>query len=77
MHFKKMAEVMGTVLTRGRRLFRKRWWQVDPKFVFDQIAAPVLEIMDGSLYIQKKLDIHASSGLEPTISVFERAKEDI
>jgi hypothetical protein len=54
MHFKKMAEAMGTVLTRGRRLLRKRWWPVGPKLVFDQIASPVMEIMDGPLYAQKK-----------------------
>jgi hypothetical protein len=35
-------------------LLRGRWWPVGPKLVFDQMAAPVPEIMDGSSYIGRK-----------------------
>jgi hypothetical protein len=48
--FKKMAEALGTVHTRGRELFRGLWWLVGPKLVFDLMGAPVPEIMGGSLY---------------------------
>jgi hypothetical protein len=34
----------------GRGLFRGWWWPVGQKLVFDQMTAPVLEIMDGSMY---------------------------
>jgi hypothetical protein len=44
-----MAEALGTVHMHGRRLFRGWWWSVGRKLVFDQMAAPVPEIMDGSL----------------------------
>jgi hypothetical protein len=37
----------------GRRLLRGWWWPVGPKLVFDQMAAPVSEIMDGPLYVSK------------------------
>jgi hypothetical protein len=47
---KKKAEALGTVHMRGRRLLRGRWWSVSAKLVFDQMAAPVPEIMDASLY---------------------------
>jgi hypothetical protein len=35
----------------GRRLLQGWWWPVGPKLVFVQMAASVLEIMDGSLYL--------------------------
>jgi hypothetical protein len=47
----KMAEALGKVHTRGREQFRGCWWSVDLKLIFDQMTAPVPEIMDGSLYI--------------------------
>jgi hypothetical protein len=33
-----------------RGLFQGWWWPVGPKLVFDQMAAVVPKIMDGSLY---------------------------
>jgi hypothetical protein len=45
MHLK-MAEALGTVHTRGRRLLRRLWWPIGPKLVFVQMAAQVREIMD-------------------------------
>jgi hypothetical protein len=47
---KKKAEEMGTLHTSRSGLVRGRCWLVGPKSVFDQMAAPVLESMDGSLY---------------------------
>jgi hypothetical protein len=41
-----MVEALGTVQTRGRGLVRRWCWPVDPTLVFDQMAAPVPEIMD-------------------------------
>jgi hypothetical protein len=52
MHLK-MAEKLGTVHTRGRKLLRGWRWPVGPKLVFDQMVAPVPEIMDSSLYFKK------------------------
>jgi hypothetical protein len=49
--FKKLAETLGTVHTRGIGLLRERWWPLGPKLIFDQMAAPVPDIMDGYLYI--------------------------
>jgi hypothetical protein len=49
--FQKMVEALGTVLTSGRELFRGWWWPMGPKLVFDHIAAPVPEIMYGSLCV--------------------------
>jgi hypothetical protein len=46
----KMAEALRTVDTRRRGLPHGCWWLVGPKLVPDQMAAPVLEIMNGSLY---------------------------
>jgi hypothetical protein len=46
-----MAEAWGTVHTLGKGLLRGWWWPVGPKLVFDQMAAPVPEIINGSLYI--------------------------
>jgi hypothetical protein len=34
-----------------RGLLRVWWWPVGPKLIFDQIAAPVQEIMDDFLYM--------------------------
>jgi hypothetical protein len=51
--FKKMVEELEMVHTCGRALLQGRWWPVGPKLVFDQMAAPVPEIMDGSLYAVK------------------------
>jgi hypothetical protein len=45
-----MAETLGTVYMHGRGLRQGRWWPVGPKLDFDKMAAPVPEIMDGSLY---------------------------
>jgi hypothetical protein len=45
----KMSEALRTVHTRGSGLLWGWWWLVGPKLFFDQIAAPVPEIMDGSL----------------------------
>jgi hypothetical protein len=47
----KMAEALRTVHTRGRELFRGWWWALSTKLVFDQMIAPVSEIMDGSLCV--------------------------
>jgi hypothetical protein len=44
----KIAEVLGMVHTRDRQLLWGRRWRVGPKLVFDQMAAPVHEIIDGS-----------------------------
>jgi hypothetical protein len=45
-----MAEALGTVHTHRMRLLGGCWWLVGPKLVLDQMAAPVPEIMDDSLY---------------------------
>jgi hypothetical protein len=45
-----MEEALGSGHTRGKGLLRVRWWPVGSKLVFDHMAAPVPEIMDGSLY---------------------------
>jgi hypothetical protein len=45
--FSKIAEALGTAHMRGREYFEGD----GPESVFDQTAAPVLEIMDGFLYI--------------------------
>jgi hypothetical protein len=45
----KVAKALGTVHTRGRGLLQGWWWPVGPKLVYDQMAAPVPEIMCGSL----------------------------
>jgi hypothetical protein len=37
---------LGKVHMGGRGLHRGWWWPVGPKLVFDQMAAPVPEIMD-------------------------------
>jgi hypothetical protein len=50
---RKMAEAMETMHTRGRRLLRGWWWR--PKLVFDQIAAPVSQILEGSLCVRTRL----------------------
>jgi hypothetical protein len=47
----KMAEALGMVHTSGRGLLQWRWWVVGPKLVYDQMAATVLEIMDGSFNV--------------------------
>jgi hypothetical protein len=47
--FKKWQKRLGTMHTPGMGLPDGRCWPVDPKVVFDQIAASVLEIMDDSL----------------------------
>jgi hypothetical protein len=44
-----LAESLGTVLTGGMGLLRRWWWPVNPKIVFDQMAAPVSEIIYCSL----------------------------
>jgi hypothetical protein len=46
--FKKMAGALGTVHKRRRALLQGWWWPVGPKLVFDQMAAPILEIMNMS-----------------------------
>jgi hypothetical protein len=46
--FKHMARALGTVHTSGRGLLRGLWGPVDPELVFDQMVAPVPEIMDTS-----------------------------
>jgi hypothetical protein len=43
-----MAEALRMVHTCGRVLLRWWRWPVNPKLVFDQMAAPVPEIMDTS-----------------------------
>jgi hypothetical protein len=47
MHLKKMAEALGT--TTSRVMVASR-----PRLVFDQMAASVPEVMDGSLYVYRK-----------------------
>jgi hypothetical protein len=44
-----MAEALGAVHM-WRRLLWRWWWPVGSKLIFDQMAVPVTEIMDGSLY---------------------------
>jgi hypothetical protein len=41
----RMTEALGIVHMHGRRLLWEWWWPVVPKLVFDQMAAPVLEII--------------------------------
>jgi hypothetical protein len=45
-----MAGTLEMVHKREKGLFGGWWWPVGPKLVFDQMAAPVPEIMDGPLY---------------------------
>jgi hypothetical protein len=45
MHLK-MAELLGTMHTHGMGLLQGWWWPKVPRLVFDQMAAPVPEIMD-------------------------------
>jgi hypothetical protein len=46
----KMAEALGTVHTSGRGLLPGWWWPAGSKLVFDQMAAPVPEIMDTPVF---------------------------
>jgi hypothetical protein len=46
-----MAEVLGMMRKREWRLCQGWWWPVHPKLVFDQMAVPVLEIMDTTSYV--------------------------
>jgi hypothetical protein len=48
--FKKIAEALGTVHTHERGLLQGQWWPIGPKLILDQMAAPVPEIGDGSMY---------------------------
>jgi hypothetical protein len=68
-----MAEALGTVHTPWRGLLREWWWPVDPKLVFDQLAASVPEIMDGSLYtapvLYKRLHILSAFYLHALFAV--------
>jgi hypothetical protein len=50
-----MVEVLGTVHTRRKALLRGRWCPIGPKLGFDQMVAPVPEIMDGFLYFGHSL----------------------
>jgi hypothetical protein len=43
-----MVEVLGMVNTHRKGLLRGRWWLVGPRLIFDQVAAPVPEIMDSN-----------------------------
>jgi hypothetical protein len=45
----KMAEALETVHTHGRGLLRGWWCPIGPKLFFNQMAAPVPELMDCSL----------------------------
>jgi hypothetical protein len=45
-----MAEVLGMVYTHGRGLLRGWWWPLGPKLIFNQMAAPVPEIIYGPLH---------------------------
>jgi hypothetical protein len=45
-----MAEVLGTCIHVERDYFNGTAGQLGPKLVFDQMAAPIPEIMDVSLY---------------------------
>jgi hypothetical protein len=47
MHFEYDRSSGNGAHTRGRGVLQGSWWPVDPKLVFDQIASPVPEIMDG------------------------------
>jgi hypothetical protein len=47
--FKRMAESLVTVHTHVEGWLRVWWWPVSPQLIFDQMAAPVPEIMDDSL----------------------------
>jgi hypothetical protein len=44
---------VGTVNVHGRGLPWRRWWRVGPKLFFDQMAAPVPEVVSYSLYMWK------------------------
>jgi hypothetical protein len=46
----KKANTLRKLHTRGSGLLRGWWWRVVPKLAFVQMAAPVPEIKDGSLY---------------------------
>jgi hypothetical protein len=37
---------MGIVHMHGRGIFQRQWWLVGPKLLFEQVAAPVPEIID-------------------------------
>jgi hypothetical protein len=49
-----MAEALRKVHTCGIGLLGGLLWQVGPKLVFDEMSAPVPEIMNGSLYLRGK-----------------------
>jgi hypothetical protein len=51
--FKEWQKCWESVHTRGRRLLQGRLWPAGPKLVFDQMAAPVPEIMDDTLYVYR------------------------
>jgi hypothetical protein len=56
-----MAQALGTVHTHRRGLLRGLWLPVDPKLVTGQMAAPVTEIMDCSLYTSESPRNHFTS----------------
>jgi hypothetical protein len=49
----KMAEALGKLHMRVRGLLQEWLWPIGPKLDFDQMAAPILEIMGGSLYVSR------------------------
>jgi hypothetical protein len=42
-----MSDTLGTVHMCEKELLQAQWCPVDPKLVFDQMEAPVSEVMDG------------------------------
>jgi hypothetical protein len=52
-----MADMLGTVYTRGRGLLRGWWWPINQKLDFCQMAAPVPQIMDTSIITITILEI--------------------
>jgi hypothetical protein len=46
-----MAEALGMMHAGGRGLLQGRWWTGGPKLVYNQIGAPVPEIMNTTTYI--------------------------
>jgi hypothetical protein len=44
-------QVLGTVHMHRRELLWRWWWPVGTKLIFDQVAALVPAVMDGSLYL--------------------------
>jgi hypothetical protein len=62
----KMPEALGTDHKCGRRLLGGWWWLIESKLVFGQMAAPVPEIMDDSLYIASSESTTSACFINPS-----------